>query len=346
MKKLLFTLFLSVTGLLLVSCQNGQLDLTQFTFDSDEKVLSFSALASTALIDTEQMIQPLSTKEVSTLSIEQQEDNLVETITPYLDLVEKFLGNNNGLSVSTEVSDREGFSEMMSFQTVDILGNPTTYKIYYEMTLLVEDDEDEDEDEEQEYEIHGLLIYANNEYQIYGRKEIEEDEEKIKFKASLDEFTYVESVYEIEEDEYKFKFKTYINGDLVSESIIKVEHEDNELKIELEYIENSNMGDFEFKYETEDGETVLKIEFKTVINGIFSEGEIKVFVIIDEITGETRYELIVKDKDSEEERHFEKNRKDDDNDLSEPSEPSDPSEPNDPSEDDETDDESNNSIEE
>lgn len=328
MKKIIFTFFFIATTLILVACQNGQFSLSQFTFDSDEKVLSFSALASAALIDTDQMIQPISSTQTSLLSTEGQDDGVIETITPYLDLVEKFLGNNNGLSVTNQISDKEEFTDMIIFQTVDILGNPTTYKIYYYLIPLNE----EDDDDEVEYEIQGLLQYAGNEYQIYGRKEIEDDEEKIKFRASLDELTYVESVYEIEENEYKFKFKTYVNGEIVSESKIKVEYEDSELKIKLEYLEGPNMGEFEFKYEIEDGQTILKIEFETVLDGIFSEGEIKVFVITDEITGETRYELIVKDKGSDDEKRFERDRKDDDNDESEPSEPSEPSSPSNPSE--------------
>jgi hypothetical protein len=329
MKKLLFGLFLLVTTIFLAACQNGELALTQFVFDSDEKVISFSALASTALIPEENIIQPMSVGEINTLSTEETGDEVIDVITPYLDMVEKFLGDNQGLSVTTEVSDRVEYAEMMVFQTVDMLGNPTTYKIYYTMTEVVEDDEDEDE---LTYEMTGLLLYAGNEYEIFGKKEVEDNEEKITFKAYVDELTYVESTYKIEDNEYKFVFKTYQNGELTSESKIKVETDLFEVKIDLEYIEGDNLGEYEFKFEEEDGQTVLKIEFDQVIDGIFSEGEVKVLVVVDEITGETTYELIVRGKDSDEERHYEKERDDDDNDPTEPTEPSEPTDPSEPTE--------------
>jgi hypothetical protein len=78
---------------------------------------------------------------------------------------------------------------------------------------------------------------------------------------------------------------------------------------------NGNEYYYEFKYENEDGDNVIKVEYETQIDGVEEEGEIKAYVVVDEVTGETSYFIVLDDdKDGEADYEYEKDRDDDDDD--------------------------------
>jgi hypothetical protein len=164
-----------------------------------------------------------------------------------------------------------------------------------------DDEEDEDDENEMEFLIEGILITGDMTYQISGKREIEDDEEKIEFTAKLSETDYVKVVYKLEDEETKFSYRVYQQGELVNESVIKIEVEDDELKIELSYVSGDNYGEYEFKIENENGEEIIKIQFHTLIDGIHAEGEAKLKVVFDETTQETYYSIIVKESEDEDE---------------------------------------------
>jgi len=299
----IFTILTMITLITTVSACSAYTNNESLSFDTNEDVISFQALTASSLIANENL--SLSTGGLSgqLLSNEQNEgddpitetteDPTVDQIEPYIELVEQLLGSNNGLSVTTETSDLEAYETKMTFQTSTLNNGSESYTIYYNMTLK------DEEDDESEYVLDGIMLLNDVEYIVSGKREVEDDEEKIEFIAKLDEFNYVESEYKVEEDENKFDIQVVSNGILISHTNIKIEEEDNETKIELEFIDGSNSGAYEFKYELEDGENTLKIEYETMIDGVESRGEIKVLVMNDEVTGETYYQVYVQPEDDE-----------------------------------------------
>lgn len=335
MKKLLFVLLgLSLT-LGLAACGSLNQDGMPFNLNSDQDVLAFQAISSVSLLGSQEPVV-LETQRVSRMS----EDVVtpVEQIEPYLELFEQLLAQSNGLDVVTEASDLPEYETKQVFTTIDLLGNTVTYTMYYsnvvedevveeatiqenaedndETNEIEDDNEDTNENDESEFAIAGILIHGDVTYQITGKHEIEDDEEKIEFTSMLSETDYVEVTYKIEDEEVKFEYVIYQNGEIVNESQIKIENEDDELKIEFSFVDGANSGEYEFKLETEDGENILKIEFYTMIDGVESEGEAKVKVMIDEVTGETYYTVIVKgsDDDEEHEESFDRDMDDDEDD--------------------------------
>ncbi|HAX02612.1 MAG: hypothetical protein A2Y45_01765 [Tenericutes bacterium GWC2_34_14] len=330
MKKLLFVLLgLSLT-LGLAACGSLNQDGIPFNLDSDQDVLAFQAISSVSLLSSQELTV-LETQRVSRMS----EDVVtpMEQIEPYLELFEQLLAQSNGLDVVTEASDLPEYETKQVFTTIDLLGNTVTYTMYYsnvveeatiqedaednEETDEIEDDnENTNENDESEFAIAGILIHGDVTYQITGKHEIEDDEEKIEFTSMLNETDFVEVTYKIEDEEVKFEYVVYQNGQVVNESQIKIENEDDELKIEFSFVDGANSGEYEFKLETEDGEDILKIEFYTMIDGVESEGEAKVKVMIDEVTGETYYTVVVKgsDDDEEHEESFDRDMDDDEDD--------------------------------
>src|SRR3989339_693186 len=308
MKKLLFVLLgLSLT-LGLAACGSLNQDGIPFNLDSDQDVLAFQAISSVSLLSSQELTV-LETQRVSRMS----EDVVtpMEQIEPYLELFEQLLAQSNGLDVVTEASDLPEYETKQVFTTIDLLGNTVTYTMYYSNVVEEATIQEDAEDNEETDEIHGDVTY-----QITGKHEIEDDEEKIEFTSMLNETDFVEVTYKIEDEEVKFEYVVYQNGQVVNESQIKIENEDDELKIEFSFVDGANSGEYEFKLETEDGEDILKIEFYTMIDGVESEGEAKVKVMIDEVTGETYYTVVVKgsDDDEEHEESFDRDMDDDEDD--------------------------------
>ncbi|MDY0295153.1 MAG: hypothetical protein RBQ71_05025 [Acholeplasmataceae bacterium] len=321
MKKIIFVLMAVLLVAGLSACSSLNQAGVDFSFDNDQEILAFQALSSVQMLDAN-TVQTVSTLG-RTSKMSDEETTSIDQIKPYLELFEQLLTQSNGLSVVIETSDLVEYETKQVFEMTDMLGQTITYTMYYNTTDLVDEDEvdetdesDEVEDDEQEYMISGIMIYSDVTYAIEGKHEIEEDEEKLQFTSKISETDYVTVTYKLEDEETKFAYRVYAQGELVNESNIKIEIEDNEFKIELSYMDGTNEGEYEFKLEEEDGQTILKISFETTIDGVESEGEAKVLVTIDEVTGETYYTIITKGDDDDEE-HEERHDRDMDTDNDE-----------------------------
>ena len=318
MKKL-FLGFLVLSVALLSAC-TAQTN-TGFKFSTNEDILSFQALIASSLLPNSEnetlnakynATGPMlvSTETASEFEKPSKAEVALTNIEPYVELIEKILGTNNGLSVIVEDSSLEEYTYMMTFDTSGLLGETQYYVMHYNMTLK---DDDDDEDE-LEYLLDGIMIVNDQEYILTGKREIEDDEDKIEFIAKLDDQNYIETEYKVEDEETKFQIKVIADGVLVSETEIKIEEEDKETKVELEFLSGLNKGKYEFKYEVEDGQNVLKVEFDTEIDGIETTGKITLLVLVDEVTGETYYQAYVDldDDDDRYEKDFDRDIDDDD----------------------------------
>jgi len=359
MKKLLFgisALFLTIT---LAACTGQQLEAA-FDFENDQEVFGFSAISTSSILENSS-VQPLSlTSDIQQLGSKMNSMTL-EEIQPYLEMFEELLTQNNGLSVVETVSEDPLYETKVEFTVSNLLGEPIVYTMFYNQTLkndepiidepivdetevdepIVDETDDlEDGENELEYIIEGILFIDGAEYQVYGKKEMEDGEEKLTFKSMIDENNYVESKFKTENDETKFYITVVQDGILVSESKIKIESEDDETKIVLEYNAGLNESKYSFKLENEDGANILMIKYEVLTDGALETGKIKVEVIVDELTGETSYQLYVEpDNDDAFEHEEDRNNHSEDDDHDD-----DDSEDNDESDDeeDESDDSENN----
>ncbi len=362
MKKLLGIILFATAALVLGAC--SQLGIAQFSLATDEDVLSYQAITTSSLLGQQMSDQVLSIDHSNNILIDftsgattdepttenpvteepQTEDPVTEdtqTETPvelaekFLGIVEKFVSGNNGLDVVKSDSDLEAYEYKLVFEALDILNQKTTYTLYYNQDL-----KEEDEDE-LEFIITGILMYSDLTLDVYGEKEIEEDEETLEFTAYIDTLNYVTSEYKIEDEKTEFSITEVRNGEVYSESEIEIKIEDNEVKVELQYIFEENTYEYEFKYETKDGNPVLKIEYQTVVDDVEEAGEVEVLISVDEVTQETTYVFLVdEDSDGELDYEYESDREDDDDDYDEDDDEDDDSEDDedDDSEDDEDDD--------
>jgi hypothetical protein len=345
MRKLLLG-FIVLSVALLTAC-TGQFN-TGLKFSTNEDVLSFQALIASTLLPSTQdealsgqynvMRATLVNTEAEEVDEEVEEPTDAEiaitNIDPYVELIEKILGTNQGLNVTVLASTEVDYEFMMTFETSGLLGENQTYVIHYNMTLKddVEDVEDTDdveetddaEDDESEFVLDGIMVFNDQVYTLLGKREVEEGEDKIEFTAKLDDLNYIETEYKLESEETKFEIKVVNNGIVVSETEIKIEDEEDGTKVELEFLSGDNKGKYEFEYEVEDGQNVLKVEFDIEIDGINTKGDITLLVLVDEITGETYYQAYVEvdgdDEVYEEEIERDIDDEDDDDDDNEETE--------------------------
>lgn len=260
---------------------------------SENEVISFSALSTVSLLtSTSNELISTQTKTLNTT----QQPPIIGYITPYLRMVEEILTNDSGMHIVTGDSEYEAYTTFMQFQTKDLLGNTRTYVMHYNLIL----EEYDVEDEEYEYILEGILLFNNRTFHVIGEKKIENDEESLAFKAMIDDDNYVESFYQIEDDKQVFEFLIVQFGQVVSESKIEIEIEDEITKVQLEFVEGENTGEFEFEYITIGNINIIRIEFETEINGVEMSGEMSVQVIVDAISGKTSYRILFNPDDDDE----------------------------------------------
>ena len=306
-----------------------------YTFSGENQVVSFSAMSTAAILShakTETLLTNFSVQRLNTIST----NPVIDHVLPYLELAERFLNDNNGFVITETTSELPEYTYKTEFKTSDLTRSTITYVMYY--NLLNE----EIDGDESSYDIEGILIYGNKTYDIFGSKEIEEDEETYSFKSSIDEQNYVRSSYKQESEETKFSFEVVVDGVVVEESVIEIETEDDEKEISLEFVDGNNFGTYKFEYEEAEGNSLLAIEFESFIDGIERKGEIEVYVVFDEITQTSSYKLIVDEDDDEDEYEYEARREDDKDDDDDDEDEDDEDEENEEDEEDTNDEEDEN----
>jgi len=343
MKKLLFGISVLLLTITLAAC-TGTSYAAAFDFETDQEVFGFAAISTSSILENS-AVQPLSQSNGVTQLDTKMNSMTLEEIQPYLEMFEELLTQNQGLTVVETVSEDPLYTSKVEFTVSNLLGEPVVYTMFYNQTLknddeiidepvvdepvvdepvvdepvvdepVVDETDDLEDEDELEYIIEGILFIDGAEYQVYGKKEMEDGEEKLTFKSMIDENNYVESKYKTEDGETKFYITVVQNGILVSESNIKIESEDNETKIVLEYNAGLNESKYSFKLENEDGVNLLMIKYEVLSDGTLETGKIKVEVIVDELTGITSYQLFVEpDNDDAFEHEEERNNHSEDDD--------------------------------
>lgn len=297
-KKLIFVLVLSVVGIVLIGCSET---IERNAFETRNDVIAFQAISGVELLSN--------FKEVETQPgpVNKSENGLVledeiEVVNHYLGIVEKYLGTSNGLTVLEETSDLEAYTKLMVIKAVEMTGAEIEYRLYFNETIYVEEEENDLEDEfnnlnanletedEIEYLIEGILIVNEIEYAVEGFREVEEGEETLMLMAKIDEDNFVRIHYEIEENERVFNYVVKKDG-VITRTKIKVDEENGELKVKLTFVEGTTKGQYNFEISVdEDGLKIVKVKYAIKVEDEkIEKGSIKIYVRMDEETGEPIY---------------------------------------------------------
>lgn len=243
-----------------------------------EQVYAFEAITSAGLLHSLNNNQ-----DVLAVKKAKADETLVNQIKDYLPSVEAAL-TNQSLMTSSEVvaSDRNEYATKVIITYTDIAFVNQTMTMYYNETAIPDDDFDDDWDDqfEEEYVIDGLIIIDDVEYQMFGKKELDQDEYEVSFTYQIDENNYIKVEQEIENDESEFNYTVIQNRRKVYEYSLEVE--DNSVELE---VKDRNLGveKMEFEFLRRDNRTYIIAEVRQ--NGVSSE--IVFEKVVDELNNVT-----------------------------------------------------------
>ena len=205
MKKLLFGISVLLLTITLAAC-TGTSYAAAFDFETDQEVFGFAAISTSSILENSS-VQPLSQESGMTQLDTKMNSMTLEEIQPYLEMFEELLTQNQGLTVVETVSEDPLYTTKVEFTVSNLLGEPVVYTMFYNQTLKnddavieepvvdepvvdepvvneteVDETDDLDDEDELEYIIEGILFIDGAEYQVYGKKEMEDGEEKLTFK--------------------------------------------------------------------------------------------------------------------------------------------------------------------
>ena len=229
-----------------------------------EQVYAFEAITSAGLLHSLNNNQ-----DVLAVKKAKADETLVNQIKDYLPSVEAAL-TNQSLMTSSEVvaSDRNEYATKVIITYTDIAFVNQTMTMYYNETAIPDDDFDDDWDDqfEEEYVIDGLIIIDDVEYQMFGKKELDQDEYEVSFTYQIDENNYIKVEQEIENDESEFNYTVIQNRRKVYEYSLEVE--DNSVELEVKE-RNLGVEKMEFEFLKRDNRTYIIAEVRQ--NGVSSE---------------------------------------------------------------------------
>lgn len=270
--------------------------------------------------------------------------------------VETYTMYYNEVIISDVTDDTSGSGDEIiseSSSSTDITSDSTDAPdpLDEDVKVIREFDREKDDEDEVSTKLEGIMIINDVQYEVIGRKEVEQKEDEVEVKTSfisrIDQKNYVKVTQKLEEEDgetqQKFSYEVVENGIRVSTSEVKVKQENENTKIELKIFENDQYSKYEFKQVEENGAKMIMIKVQD--NDISLD--IKVYVVVDEVTGETTYSYKLKDgKEFHKDRHHEDDEDDDDEkeDKDEEDEIEDDEVEDDEVEDDEVEDESIDSI--
>lgn len=246
-------------GGLLCSCNNQTINKENTLIKENtnfKNMYNYSAISGISLLSQK-------TNKHKRFLNEEEQNEIIEN----LKLVENWLSESRFEFLD---SDKEEYTVKYQIDT-SFLNEKNVYTFYYNETLK----------EEEEYFIEGIVEFNNEIYSMYGKKEIEDDEQEIEFKISLNENTYVVLEQEVENNEQEYSYKYYENNKKIYQT--ELEFEDNEITFKEKNSEGKKKYSFKF---INDHQVKAKIKineetFYLLINIELNELNEKVYTIIN-----------------------------------------------------------------
>lgn len=147
MKKFTLALIVLVSGIMLIACQTDT-TVVPVEFSDDTQVFALEALSASSLlnmpIQTALSIDKATNSATTTTDSDEEEPEVatsIDEINKYLDLMETFLGDDDLLNVEETASDNPDYEYMVTYSTVDILGETSVFVLYFNEVVYETDDE-------------------------------------------------------------------------------------------------------------------------------------------------------------------------------------------------------------
>ncbi len=332
MKKLLGLLLILGLGIGFVACNEAtpQADET-VELSNDTDVFTVEALSAATLLDYSsiQMLSFVPLAETTEEPTEEVIEEEIDEIDKYLEMMQTYLGDNQGLSVEVLESDLDDYEFLVSFTTVDAYGNEVVYKLYYNETVYEEPIEteepvtteattptsqseqegwfvfDDEDDELVVYSLTGLIVYGDVEYEVEGKKMVDEDGSIVtllRAYVDCDNFVKVSYKTDAEDGNTKFFYEVKEDGVITNKSKVHVVYgEDGAVVVHLTFVDETQSSKYTFSQVEEEGQTIIRIKYdiRLLADDSRETGNIHIFVTVDPETGEMIYEYKILESQGE-----------------------------------------------
>jgi hypothetical protein len=268
---------------------NTHYDSVPQPIQNDQQVYSVGALTANVLFDYVE--DTASMPQLKALVNDADVDIVLNQFPPYLEMVEQLLSSDGEMETISEVSERDGYDLKETVIAYDLLGSNLNYTLYYNVESI------DEESEEATYFFTGIIIYGNStdEYDIEGRRVIEEDESKVIMTIHYDAVNYIQSIFKFEEDGSKYNVKLYENDELVSETKLKIETDESATKLKLDFIDTDDKNSYSYDISfDEDAPEKIFVRYHIKLDKDNYSGTMEISIVINDETGEYEYEIVVK----------------------------------------------------
>lgn len=188
--------------------------------------------------------------------------------------------------MTTETSDLSDYQTKITVSYSDITLANETFTMYFNETIIQDDDWDDDDEQEEESRIEGIVLVGDATYPIWGEKEIEGNESEVKFVYQLSDTTFVQVEQEKEANEQEFTYTVKEAGVTTYSYSLEVEDDEVELKVKDKAALSSLTMKFDLHKENVD--TYIRAK----VNNSGTTSTVLFKKVVDATTGEVSYEVI------------------------------------------------------
>ncbi len=304
MKKIMLTL-IAVLALCatLSACTKKKGEKVIDRLEGLQNNMSYQAVSSIKMLEIKEEFNTVKNLSGGTL-LNQETVSEKEVIEKYLAMMEELMGNNGGINIASQTSDKPEYENMIVVTTKNLQDEETIYSLYYNETIVneVDDDDDDDDDDDEIKEVKkitGIALANGKEYTLEGKTEVETEKDKSEkdesekesyFKIIEDRNNYViieeEFEQELNESEHEYKYVVVSNGKKVSELEFELEQENGELSVEVKEITKDAKTSYKFKVIENGNNKYIKVEIK---NGT-KITKIKARIVYDTETNTYKYD--------------------------------------------------------
>lgn len=280
----------------------------QPVLQTSQAIFGFETLTATTLMPMISVSDPLGKVELDKNDQDEEiSEDEIAVIDHYLRVSEQVINGSNNLLFVAETSDRLEYDYKETVTTYTALGITKSYVYYYNITLMGEEDENSSlghaggHRDDATYEISGVVVYGDEEYELNGRKteEVDGDESELRIQTTIkiDANNYVRVIHKVEEDEESYQYDVVENKRLISKVKMMIEKDDDKIEVKVMSLLAGSNEQIIFTKDTETP-NLIEVEYR----GQFGQ-QFTVIVYLEEIEGVTYYTFEV--EESEQKYHRE-----------------------------------------
>ena len=224
-------------------------------FEDIDQIIAFSALSTASLIEIADDNLSDSSYQVLGFGNQDTTDPKIDTeiidVSRYMEIMEKLLYSDNDFDLEKEELTNSTYQMRMRFKTRDMLNEQANYNVYYNRSVL---------QNQNQFTLNGYVQIGENAYDITAEG-LSNDENHLTMRASKDASNYIDMQYVKEEFGYTFYVQITKENVMIEEVSLTVEEQNGQKQVVLDFIEGESTGSYTFRMVEEDSVKIIRIGY-------------------------------------------------------------------------------------